>query len=115
MIKGPAEPRLRLPKTLSVSLLRVAIAGTFACGGAVAERSDAAAFDATHEEDETADAAPDVADEMQEDVTEQADADASPCDGPARIACLQAGSSANTCNVYVCDLSQCPPGCEPYT
>jgi len=87
--------RLRLPRTLAVTVL----AGALGCGAATTTRDAAAGADAA-----VADAAP-------------APLDLAPATGDACaliVYCAPAVTGASCGGAY-CDITECPPGCEPFT
>jgi len=101
------RPTLRLPERLSYTVVGVALACSSG-GSPGADAGSDAALDATAEtatNTPATDAAPDVG------VDATADA-ADAC--VTMLYCGPASADAGPCPGYLCDVADCPPGCEPF-
>ncbi len=90
MRRDPSKPVLRLPERFVFTVLRFAVAGAVACSeyGTIAGSGnpDAAPADAQDE-----------------------------CANPQYYCSPSSTVDGAVCRGYICDLSQCPPGCLPLT
>jgi hypothetical protein len=139
MRRDTTRSAVRLPERFVYTVLRVAVAGTVACsnGGTVVgggndgsadARQDAAVADASQDAvviaDSSADSRPSdgaIVDSTAGDVvaqdsaTDDAPADAGDeCTNPPYYCGSSGTVDGAVCPGPICELSQCPPGCEPF-